>query len=406
VLAWIGATGLFVGLVSVLGGPVSGDANISDYTAWLIAHGSLGCAFPPAKSIVYQTTAPLYPLLAGGLLALFRIGHSLPFPTPHALGLQCSTATSAVYQWSFHSRALTSTLRIGYVGWLALLAGVVALLRASGRGRSRWEPLAVLLIASLPPVYMCLLQYFHPQDLLAIGLALAGLAAVVRGHWVWAGTLIGLAFISQQFTLLILISLFVVVPKDQRRRFSAAAVCSIAAIAVPLVALSFGRAFTSVLIGTGDTGAANVTFHGLPLHGPALIVLLRLPPLALAAVVAWWAADRLGPAVFQPLPLVSLIATSLALRLAFEVSLWGYYFMAVAVLLALLDIISGRLRMAFIVWLLLVTLATVNGALVDNSSFISMPVWIWQAALVLSAIALAISPLMSTVTAYRTPNSE
>lgn len=38
---------------------------------------------------------------------------------------------------------------------------------------------------------------YHPQDLVAVGLALAGLACVLRGKWVWAGVLVGLAISSR-----------------------------------------------------------------------------------------------------------------------------------------------------------------------------------------------------------------
>ena len=54
------------------------------------------------------------------------------------------------------------------------MAGIIALLRVSGRGRRGWEPLAFFLVACTPPVFTCLTYYFHPPDLLAMGLILAG----------------------------------------------------------------------------------------------------------------------------------------------------------------------------------------------------------------------------------------
>src|ERR1035437_5937812 len=50
------------------------------------------------------------------------------------------------------------------------------------------------------------------------------------------------------------------------------------------------------------------------------------------------------------------MATSLALRLVFEVSLWGYYFAASAVLIVINDVIQGRIRGHVIAWLALFTL--------------------------------------------------
>ena len=72
-------------------------------------------------------------------------------------------------------------------------------------------------------------------------------------------------------------------------------------------------------------------------------------------VVAWYALRRLGPSALDPVPLLSLIATCLSLRLVFEENLFGYYFMALAVSLILLDVIGGRLRWELLVWIGLVT---------------------------------------------------
>src|ERR1035438_9457021 len=50
---------------------------------------------------------------------------------------------------------------------------------------------------------------FHPQDLLAMGLILCGVASVLRDRWVLAGVLMGLALTSQQFSILVLVVLLV-----------------------------------------------------------------------------------------------------------------------------------------------------------------------------------------------------
>ena len=186
-LGWLLATCFFVGVAQFLGGPTSADAHSSTNATWLIAHGYLACAFPPPNAVVYQTTAPLYPLLAGMTSALAHLGSAMAFPTATQLGPHCSTSTSAVYEWSFHSKVLPTTLKFGYLGWISLSAGVVALLRSTDKGRCRREPCALLLIALTPPVYMCLLEYFHPQDLLALGLSIGGVSQFLRRRWAWAG---------------------------------------------------------------------------------------------------------------------------------------------------------------------------------------------------------------------------
>ena len=144
---------------------------------------------------------PVWPLISGAFAALLRIGHSVPFPSQSALGPHCSTAMLAMYGWSVKSSAALTTVRLGYLSWFVFMAGVVALLRASGRGRCRWEPAALVLMACVPPLLATMLDYFHPQDLVAMGLMLGGLACARRGWWIWAGVLVGLAFTSQQFAL-------------------------------------------------------------------------------------------------------------------------------------------------------------------------------------------------------------
>ena len=61
--------------------------------------------------------------------------------------------------------------------------------------------------------------------------------------------------------------------------------------------------------------------------------------------------------VLEPIPLISLLATSLSLRVVFEEGLFGYKFMALAVMLILLAIVRGQIRGRLMAWLALATLA-------------------------------------------------
>jgi hypothetical protein len=305
----------------------------------------------------------------------------------------------AMYQWSIRSHALAPTVQIGYVAWFLLMGGVVALLRASGRGRCGWEPLALVIIAIAPPAYMCLHEYFHPQDLAAMGLVLAGLAGVRRGWWAWAGLLLGLAFTAQQFALLAFAPLLVVAPRDRRARFVGATVLSIAAIVGPLSAFASTRAVSVALVGSGDSSGANTLLGVLHPQGGLVLVLSRFVPIALAMVTARWALKRIGSGVLEPVPLIALVATSLSYRLIVEVNLWGYYFMAVAVLLVVLDIVQGRIRVLLLVWLALVAIAFYPTSDFGPASPLWLPLWLWQLVLVPIAIALAANPLMSRASA-------
>jgi len=401
---WIVASTIFLGLTRLLGGVTTGDASDSINTTWAFAHGAPSCGYAPGNQFGLPYTGPFYPLLSGGLAALLRIGNSARFPTRAQLGPHCSTAIMAMYHWSVRSHALLPTVQLGYVTWLLLMGGVVALLRASGRGRCGWEPVALVVIAIAPPVYMCLHEYFHPQDLAAMGLILAGIACVRRGWWVWAGFLIGLAFTAQQFALLAFAPLLVVAPRDRRTRFVGAAAISVVAIVGPLTALVSTKAISVALIGSGDSSVAN-TLLGLLHPQPRLVLVLsRFVPIVLAAVTARWASKRLGSAVLEPAPLTALVATALSFRLIFEVNLWGYYFMAVAVLLVILDVISGRIRVLLLIWFALVVIAffptSDPTAVFRTATPLWLPLWTWQLLLVPIAVALAASPLTTRASAH------
>ena len=471
-IGWIGSTSLFIGLIAILGGPSESDASESAYATWAIAHGHLACAYPTATTVHFPNLAgpgpfiaPLYPLLSAAVAALARIGNFVSFPTQAQLGPHCSQAYVAMFKWSVYSSAIVPTIKIGYIGWFALMIGVVTLLRASGRGRRRWEPMALLLLAIAGPVLECILDYYHPQDLLTIGLVLGGLAFAKRARWVGAGALFGLAVITQQFALLALAPMLVVDPANRRLKFVAAAIAAAAVFSVPLIIFTSGRAIKAVLIGSGYTRSYGGTvLWELHLHGATLFIFSRLLPVILALALAWWAARRLGPVVLEPTPLISLIATTLCFRLVFEENLFGYYFMAITVMLVVLDVVRGRLRGYTVAWIALATLAfdpvpwgfNSNGQswglslrlalpiafavialmliLIDALRHCirwylvawlalvaltlvkmpwmhgylrhSMPIWFWQVILVTGAVVLAVGPLLSKINDVSDPTPE
>ena len=358
VVGWISASSMFFGLIALLGGPSQGDSSSSTFSTWAIAHGDFSCAYPPANSYHFPLTAPLYPLLSGGIAALLRIGHGVGFPSRGAFGPHCITAFTTISEWSVQSHADQPTRALGYLSWLVLLVGIVALLRTSGRGHCGWEPTILVLVALTTPVFMALGVFFHPQDILALGLALWGVACVRRGMWGWAGVLLGLAFSSQQFAILALVPLAVLAPRKQLLKFVGLVVGVAAVVDAPLVLMTSGRAFTAAVVGTGWVHSIGGTIlDEVGLSKSMVVLLSRILPIGCSAVLAWWTKRRLGSRVLQPVPLISLIATSFCFRLVFEVNLWGYYLMATAVTLVVLDASIGRLRGALVCWLTLVVWA-------------------------------------------------
>ncbi|HVA53841.1 MAG TPA: hypothetical protein VNF05_10060 [Acidimicrobiales bacterium] len=368
-MGWLGASVVFYGLVGLLGGPTEGDASETVYSTWSIAHGNLGCAYPKLATYHFDNlanpfalTAPLYTLITGAASALLRIGHSVEFPTQHQLGPSCDNAFVAMFHWSVNAGAILPTVRLSYLMWPVLVVGVIALLGAAGRGRQRWEPLALLMVACTPTAWMCLTYFFHPEDLLAMGFIFAGVACSLRKRWFWAGVLLGLACSSQQFAFLVAAPLLVVATGRQRIRYLAGAVVTVAIIDIPIIVATSGRAIRTLILGSSRVGVINRSTGGTvlwetDLRGIPLFLLSRVAPIAASMALAWWASKRLGPRILSPVPLISLLASSLAFRLIFEENLFGYYFMAVSVALIVLDVARGQVRGTVLAWIALVTVA-------------------------------------------------
>jgi hypothetical protein len=276
-----------------------------------------------------------------------------------------------------------------------LLAGVVALLRASGRGRRGWEPLTVLCVAAVPPVLQCLTFYFHPEDVLAMGLILIALALSLRDKWLVAGIVLGMAFCAQQFALLALAPMIVVAVPKARVRVVMGALLAIVLIDVPLIVATSGRAVKTVLIGSSRVGEGIRSTGGTVLwetniRGMPLFLLSRVAPILAAIALAWCARRRLGSRILGPIPLVSLVALSLVIRLVFEENVYGYYFMAAAVSLILLDVTCGRLRGSVLAWIGLETIAfnPVHLGIVSNLTAHTVNLF-YAIPIVLLALALA-----------------
>jgi hypothetical protein len=402
---WLGATAVFVGLVRLLQGPTQVDSILSVFSTWAIAHGQWACAYPPNKGGNFPFIAPLYPLLSGAIAALTHVGGNVPFPSQSAMGAHCARAVGVMSQWSLRSGAGETTVQAGYLSWLFVMAGVVALLRAAGRGRRLWEPMALVLVACAPAVWMPFEQYFHPQDVMAMGLVLGGLACILRGRWGWAGVLLGLALTSQQFAWLSLAPLLVVAPAHRRFRLAVGVVVAIAVVVVPFIVVTSGRAIGPALLGSGNSPSASggTLLWELHLHGAPFIAFSRLLPILLSIVLAWWAVRRLGEGVLTPVPLLSLMATALTLRLVFEVSLWGYYFLAVTLLLIVLNVVCGRVRLCLLAWLALIPIAFNPVSWGSDVFAQEVPRWLWQVILVSGALAMAIDPLLAAVRHHSRP---
>ncbi len=387
---WMVATILFVvslGVwVAIVGLPT--DTAESTIPAVAIAHGEWRCAYPRNAD---SSSPPLYPVVAAGVMAGTGLGEE-GFP-PAPFGSDCGRSSRALSHWYSSSRDI---LLIGLLGWPLLLAGFIIVLRAAGRGRNRWESLGACLIACTPPLALALVQDFHPEDLFAITLILGAAAAAIRGRWLAAGVLIGLACCAKQYSLLAAVPLLLVAPRHAWSKFVAGAVIPVLFLLVPS-GLLIGKGLVNAVVGSNATPAGTTTPVGwLGLGGAGRVIVSRIVPMGLAALLALWSRLRLESTACRSIPLVSLIATALALRLVFEVSLFGYYFMALSVALITVDMVVGRLRVVTIVWIAVVTalFSPAVERLAGVASRFPFPV---DLAVTLSGTALAVLPLMASV---------
>jgi hypothetical protein len=357
VVGWIASVGLFLALVGIFLGPSNIDSQESTYSTWAIAHGDVACAYPAVIHPWEPPIAPLYPLLSSGIAAIAQIGHSVPFPSAASLGSGCSKGMEAMDHWSARSGALTPTLRIGCVCWLALMAGVIAWLRTCGRGRRLWEPATLLVVASLLPVWMAVQSFFHPQDVLALGVALLAMACARRDRWLLAGILCALAILSQQYALLVAVPLFIVAPSARKVSMLGGALVTGVIVVLPLTVMTSGHALHAIALGTGNYpypgGTVLWETHASGADG---VLLFRVAPILVSIALSWWVARRLGRGALEAVPLLALVAASLTLRLVFEVNLIAYYFLALTVSLVVLEATRGTIRRTTVAWLAILTL--------------------------------------------------
>ena len=126
---------------------------------------------------------------------------------------------------------------LGLLAWLVLSGGCLALLRAGGSSTA-WREVALLLfLAFLPAASSAIVQLYHPQDMVSLGLSAGGLALALRRRWVAAGVLFGIAILTKQFAILILLPAVAAAPLVRFRLHilgGAAIAFSVGILAVPL----------------------------------------------------------------------------------------------------------------------------------------------------------------------------
>jgi hypothetical protein len=195
-------------------------------------------------------------------------------------------------------------------------------------------------------------QLFHPQDLVSLGLSAGALALLLRRRWAWAGLLFGVAFLTKQFAVLVLVPALVAVPDWRTRgRVALPAAAVTAAGLLPFLVVA-PRATLENVSGIGAGGAvAGATILSIG-HASSTVqsAVARDFPVAFALLASWWALRRSGSDLLSAGPLLGLVLACLASRLVFESVIFPYYLLAASVAFVLLDLAIGRLPDRSLAW--------------------------------------------------------
>jgi len=361
------ATAAFVIILLVRGGPnpAETDAHAVTFPTTAISHGDLRLA----QQQTLVPDPPGYPLLTAPLVVAFRPwigaprwcdGKAIPAALRGTMSRfylpildPCSAPRSAhltpLPPW-YRSQAL-----LVVAAWLVLLAGVVMLVRAMGRGRTVGEGILVVGLVALPATTDAIAQSFHPQDLMCVGFACWGIAELRRGRWYVAGGLLGLAFLCKQFAVLPLLAVIASAPGWRSR--ARIVTCFVGVVGLGVVPFFLADRIDTVhaLSGIYVAGVGIIktpTVLGLmAIAEQTKLEMARDLPVVLGGGFALWAWWRARERLAQPVPLIGLTLACLSARLVFEVSMWNYYFLAVGVFLLLLDFVRESPPWRSLAWI-------------------------------------------------------
>ena len=371
-----------------------GDAYGVTKPAAAIADGDLAAA--AHDSILPQP--PGYALLTSPLVLAFRplIGASewcdgrVP-PVTRLFLPWCKPAQLAGHKW-YRSQGV-----LGILAWIVFAAGCLWLLRVAGAGGGLAEALLVMVLAAIPAASDAVVETFHPQDLVCVGLCVAGLAEALRRRWVATGVLFGVAVLCKQFALLPLVAVLAAAPGwGARARVVAPALVVVACGVIPFAAVDPTGTWNTLraVDASGVVKLSTGTVVGMTnLSESTKLVIARDGPVVMAVVMALWARWRAGDRLLAPIPLIGLATACLAARLVAEVWFASYYLLAVSAGLLLLDLAARRPPVASFLWI------AVTGVLVEQAGGLPTTSSAAWEAFVVSVLAVAIA--LHSIPAHR-----
>jgi Glycosyltransferase family 87 len=358
------AAACYVGVVAVRHGPApAGDTGPLTSVTTDLSTGDLHAAAANAS----LPNPPGYPLLASPFVAVLRSTIGSPtwcssdsriVPPPRmgpdgrgTVGLTgegaCGTTDRNTGPAWYRSQGV-----LGVLAWLVLAVGALALLRA-GRADTLGRTAGLLVfLAVLPSASSAIVQLYHPQDVVSLGLALGGLAQALRQRWIPAGLLFGVAILTKQFAILLLLPALASAP-DRRAR-AGLLVSATAVFAAGLLPFLVSAPDATVANFTGTSGggalAGATVLTQLGATGNAASAVARDAPVVFAVVACIWARQRLGRTLARPETLVGLTLACVGSRLVFESVLFPYYLLATSVIFFQLDLVARRSPHRSLTW--------------------------------------------------------
>jgi hypothetical protein len=360
-----------VGIIVVRQGPPSGgDAVPLTAVTSALAEGRLQAAAsndslpnPPGYALLVAPLVAAFPSLVGAPAWCTTVTRAAALRPDSVRASDATFATdvgecgsaprladgargSPLPQW-YHAQGV-----LGLLAWVVLALGALALLRAAGADTPAARVGLLGFLVVLPSASSAIVQLYHPQDIVSLGLGLGALAQAIRGRWVLAGTLFGIAFLTKQFAVLLLVPALAAAPDTRARGRAAlaAAVVFLAGILPFLVAAP--RATLENLSGfsAGGAVAGSTALTLLGVKGTVASAVARDAPVVFAALVCLWAVRRCGPSLQGPQALLALALICMGSRLVFESVVFPYYLLGTSVLFFVVDLVARRSPHRSLAW--------------------------------------------------------
>ena len=354
----VGAAACYVAIVVARQGPPpGGDTTPLTEVTSALASGQLHAAAANDG----LPNPPGYPLLASPFVAAFPslVGSPTWCLTSNRVAAPSATADDdacATPAASGPGHALPTWYRaqgvLGLLGWLVLAAGGWSLLRAAQADSTGRTAALFVFLAFLPAASSAIVQLFHPQDIVSLGLGLAAMGQTIRRRWVLAGALFGLAVLTKQIAVLLVLPAVAVAPgTGPRLRLGVTTVVVAAAGLLPFL-VSAPRAtlenFSGFSAGGAVSGATVLSLSGV--SGTVASAVARDAPVLFAAAVCLWVLTRSGPWLRRADALVAIALVCVSGRLVFESVVFPYYLLAPSVLFFLLDLVARRSPYRSLAW--------------------------------------------------------